>query len=65
MRGLSNAARYAYAWPEARSDQGVTAIQYAALLIFVGVVTIIAVTLVVQNLPDVFNAVAAKVTAPS
>jgi hypothetical protein len=28
-------------------------------------VTIIAVTLVVRNLPDVFNAVAAKVTAPS
>ena len=57
MRSLSNAARSAYAWPEARSDQGLSAIQYAALLIFVGVVTIIAVTLVVLHLPDVFNAI--------
>ena len=57
MRSLSSAARSAYAWPEARSDQGVSAIQYAALLFVIGVVTITAVTLVVRNLPDVFNAI--------
>jgi Flp pilus assembly pilin Flp len=65
MHSLSNAARSAYAWPEARSDQGVSAIQYAALLVFIGVVTITAVTLVVRDLPNVLNAAAVKITAPS
>ena len=45
--------------------RGVSAIQYAGLLIFIGEVTISALTLVVRDLPNVLNAVAAKVTAPS
>ncbi len=57
MRSLSNAARSAYAWPEARRDQGVSAIQYAALLFLIGVVTVTAVTYVLRNLPDVFYAI--------
>jgi Flp pilus assembly pilin Flp len=55
MPSLSNAARSAYAWPEAKSNRGVSAIEYAILLVLIGVVTITSVTLVGQNLPSVFS----------